>query len=440
MTPCSLTIAVVHVGAVGAEIVVLVVAGGLEPGAEAVEIVVELGADEATDQREVEPVGGREGGFTLDDGGFFRKPGVGSEVVVGTPARGVALLERFAFAEGGPLAGGVEHVGAPLAEAAVADAAPVLGDRERHAGEGAGAQFAEVEQGLGRPVERRLVVLRGRLGLRDGVAAAVPVHDLDARRQPRVWTPKQLGIDEGGGRAGVLLPLVAVAVREDQPVGEGFGLVDRTGQVERGLVGLVRADPQRQFAPRAEEGLGGDVVDFATDRSAADEHGHRTFGDFDAVDVLRVEAVELAQAVAERAVVGLSAEAGHVGLRIAAPGAGREIPVRRVFVQRDRAGIGKGAEESAFAGVAEELGVEHRDRKRCIHQCLSDAGGGHRVLDPVAGVLGAAHFEDGEGQRLVDGGGGGGGGRGRRGNRLTEGGEGRAQRERKERGRQGVHG
>src|SRR5258708_7303562 len=147
-------------GAIGAEVVVLIVTGGLEPGAERVEVIADPGLGVAAEQRSVEPIGGGERGVAFHDGEGLGEPRVGPEVVVGAAARAIAFAEGFADAQRGPFAGGVENIGAPLAEAAVADAAAILSHGERHAGEWACPQLAEVEQTLGGIVESGLVVLR----------------------------------------------------------------------------------------------------------------------------------------------------------------------------------------------------------------------------------------------------------------------------------------
>ena len=162
----------------------------------------------------------------------------------------------------------------------------------------------------------------------------------------------------------------------------------------------MRTDAHGGLFLSGEERLLGDVVDLAADGSATDEHGHGALGDLDAVDVFGVETVELAEAVAERAVVRLAAETGRISLAIAAPGAGGEIAVGGVIVEGDGADVGQGAEETALAGVAEKLARDHGDRQRRIHQGLGDAGGRDGVLHAVAGVLGAAHLEGGKHEHL----------------------------------------
>ena len=194
----------------------------------------------------------------------------------------------------------------------------------------------------------------------------------------------------------VLLPLVAVAVGENRAVGEGFVAVDRPGEIDGAFIGFVGADAHGDLLLAGEERLLGDVVDLAADGGAADEHGHGALGDLDAIHILGVETVELAEAVAEGAVVGLAAETGEIALAIAAPGTGGEVAVGGVVVERDGADIRKRAEKAAFAGIAEKLAGDHGDREGRVHQGLGDTGGGDGILHAVAGVLGAAHFEGGE--------------------------------------------
>src|SRR5687768_882476 len=114
----------------------------------------------------------------------------------------------------------------------------------------------------------------------------------------------------------------------------------------------MRPGGKREFAELGELRLLGDDVHLAAERCTAHEDGEWSLGDFDAIDVVGVEAMGETQPVAERAIHGLTAKTIQVAL--ARTGTGTVVAVDDVVIGCDGTDIGDGAREAPETGVAQE--------------------------------------------------------------------------------------